>query len=230
MLSLDFNSLHPESRGYEINYRKIPYSAIYLICTLTLLGLICAGLKSIHEAEALVQKQISLLPATWRGRKDAIGIKHVVAISLHENVKSQVRDFDILSSNFVSDRLEMFDATDSIDFDDRVLGLLSNAKKLEYLGLEYTSVTEKSLITFLHNWPKLHSIAISDGMLSESAVVSILKQKKILYLRLPKEFNNDAFRKKLVELSPWTFATAGGVPLNDPPTEAIPLTKWDSLE
>lgn len=192
--------------------------------------MIGAGLQSANEAEFLAQSELTSLSATWRGRKDLIGMRHIVAISLEDNSESQARDFNILASQFVTNHLEMFDATDSTDFDDRALGLLSKASKLEFLGIEYTSVTDKSLATILHNWPKLHSLAISDGVLSEQSVLSILKQKKIRFLRLPSEFNNEAFRKTLLELSPWTFTIAGGVLLNEPTTVDLPLTKWDSLQ
>ncbi len=177
-----------------------------------------------------VFSKLDSLPATYRLNGDenpnsVLTVLRVLPVNRHRQAA-----WSVLKSNKVTIGLELFDSADCIDFGDDELVMLIGARSIQFLSLDGTAITDKSLKTMRNNWPNLLYIGVESCAITEEEIIRLLQERKLVFIRVPEECNNERFRTQVLDISPHTIVMCGGQDIMNQPEsafESIPWGKWN---
>jgi hypothetical protein len=172
------------------------------------------------------QEDIENLPAVVRLRKYD-DRNSIVAIRLLPSKRHRASEMKCLGRPAVLEKLEAFDAVDCSDFGDQGLRFLSAASHLELLSLDGTTISDDSLKHISRNFPSLQVLAIEGCSVSEQAVIDMLSERQLRYLRLSEEYDRPEFCERVRKVSPLTIVMCGGQDIMEQPESAFELIPWD---
>lgn len=174
---------------------------------------------------------IEALPATFKLSGNRNSNSHgVTFIRISPAANNMRRNFHPLSASKVLEALKGFDATDCLDFGDQDLDNLSKANRIEYLGLDGTSISDRSLTNMTDKWPSLRFLDIEGCNVSQSAILILLRAKKLTFIEISNELNDEAFRDQVRKVSPNTIVMCDGQDVLDQPASAFESIPWSNWE
>jgi hypothetical protein len=196
-----------------------------LLCAL-LAGWLIMSRRNTFEATI---NRIEALPASIHLREiKESGMKEISFIRLLPAQGDRKRDFQLLSSS-VALTIKGFDASDCRDFGDQELSYLSDARQIQYLGLDGTSITDLSLSRMKNSWPALRFLDLETCNVSQNAILDLLQSKHLVFIEISEELSHGVFIDEVRRISPDTIVMCNGQDLMNQPESvfnAIPWSDW----
>ncbi len=175
--------------------------------------------------------RIKSLPATFKlADNEESGLQGIKLLRLIPQQKDSNRDLYPISSPLVLQSMKGFDATDCIDVGDHELLYLDSAKRIEYFGLNGTSITDVSLLKMEKSWPRLRFLAVQECKVSQQAILKLLRAKQLVFIEISAELNDPQFRDQVREISPKTIVMCNGQDVMDQPDSVYDSIPWDDWE